>query len=600
MDAVYSLGDALRLVYIGWLSKLEYTILMFLILGLTCPVVILWAVRKCQNTSGCAECWFCCRSVLKNSKGDSFECPYCRQYNGFTADGDYNRVIPAQYIAPEHPKRFVDERNGFHTESGILCGLCERNQELIRKGLADFEPTCEERWDAELADLKRRLECIYGLCESCKNKSRTRIHEVDSMLLPAFIEWWRKLRQQNHQNHFERSRAQKTAQQRSSLLPSPLYFLVRLASVFCFFSLIIGPLTNALIAQTCLVRVSLHECLSDKLVFALLFKALRVRGLHLCRWVTNYYHSFDLPTPVLCSFAVSLCVLQSILIFIRCFNRKDTLKKRYSATAPFFFLLDVILLLFTANILVPLFPSPVFRPQWIYNHWGYFLVTTLLFPLLFAVYFGLKAWISFCSSNLKAQKRVLVDAWPSSVINSTSLQSDDQHSQRDWLSSYSSLSPGSISTSFRLSPNGKIMEVPRNPSLFRPSILSWPPHRPTGTVQSAHSVLRPSPINAFGSLSAPFHCSDDSDDSLVTSVSRMMPLSRKRTCLQGEPHCTHRKRTRRRKRTGILRLCLSLLFGRIETWNDVLSEILCLANALLIGVVVYAMGCLFIRLVEVL
>lgn len=49
---------------------------------------------------GCrVNCWFCnTDQQVPWSSRDSFVCTQCDQYNGFTADGDYNKRISEQFF----------------------------------------------------------------------------------------------------------------------------------------------------------------------------------------------------------------------------------------------------------------------------------------------------------------------------------------------------------------------------------------------------------------------------------------------------------------------------------------------------------------------
>ncbi|CAB3404193.1 unnamed protein product [Caenorhabditis bovis] len=140
------------------------------------------------------NCWFCNKDTKVDAVNvNSFVCPHCEQYNGFTKDGDYNRRIPEQSHSMATPKRFcqsvnatkkrdlIPERlNGLRmspkNENG-LCGDCNRNQELIMKKIADFEPINEERWNEELEEFRYKLDRIYQLCPRCTLAVHGKIEE---------------------------------------------------------------------------------------------------------------------------------------------------------------------------------------------------------------------------------------------------------------------------------------------------------------------------------------------------------------------------------------------------------------------------------------
>ncbi|CAL2033035.1 unnamed protein product [Caenorhabditis brenneri] len=150
--------------------------------GAIAAVPILYkAIRPKIKTS--VECWFChAKTKVHYDDRNSFTCPSCEQYNGFTEDGDYNRRIPGQqYTAPkrfcEPVKQVPAKLNGFlHRFSGVnmspkaangLCAECNLGQEIIMKKVAEFEPVDEERWNEELEDYRYKLERTYQLCQRC-------------------------------------------------------------------------------------------------------------------------------------------------------------------------------------------------------------------------------------------------------------------------------------------------------------------------------------------------------------------------------------------------------------------------------------------------
>lgn len=60
------------------------------------------------------QCWFCGHTAFTSwSRKTSFVCQQCGQYNGFKSDGDYNKVIPSQFIAELNPVNFNKVRSIF-------------------------------------------------------------------------------------------------------------------------------------------------------------------------------------------------------------------------------------------------------------------------------------------------------------------------------------------------------------------------------------------------------------------------------------------------------------------------------------------------------
>lgn len=96
------------------------------------------------------NCWFCnCNTWVAGKNRNSFRCPTCEQYNGFTPDGGYNRPMRSQeYGAKRETMRYC-RSNGpdvFAMARGFVNGLCEKcnlNQNLIIESLNKFEPLRE-------------------------------------------------------------------------------------------------------------------------------------------------------------------------------------------------------------------------------------------------------------------------------------------------------------------------------------------------------------------------------------------------------------------------------------------------------------------------
>lgn len=139
------------------------------------------------------ECWFCRKSTkVEYQQRNSFTCPSCEQYNGFTEDGDYNRRIPGQawttpkrYCEPgkmqsEKPSTFLDRFGGVNMSpkaSNGLCSECNLGQEIIMNKVAEFEPIDEDRWNEELEDYRYKLERMYQLCPRCTIQVHGKLEE---------------------------------------------------------------------------------------------------------------------------------------------------------------------------------------------------------------------------------------------------------------------------------------------------------------------------------------------------------------------------------------------------------------------------------------
>uniref|UniRef100_A0A182NCG8 Ima1 N-terminal domain-containing protein n=1 Tax=Anopheles dirus TaxID=7168 RepID=A0A182NCG8_9DIPT len=147
------------------------------------------------------NCWFCNHDThVPYDQSNSFVCPGCKQYNGFTADGDYNREIPEQYQQRlnnyhyHHPANVTDDdkwdsttvRSGttgsVHTGNG-LCFGCNRNQELKIHQLASFVPEDEDNYEAEVEEYRKQLEMAYKLCGRCERILKRTLNDVKRNIL---------------------------------------------------------------------------------------------------------------------------------------------------------------------------------------------------------------------------------------------------------------------------------------------------------------------------------------------------------------------------------------------------------------------------------
>ncbi|XP_044754485.1 uncharacterized protein LOC123313601 [Coccinella septempunctata] len=124
-------------------------------------VKIYFKIRRCFPIS--VNCWFCNTwTRVPYDNQNCFDCPSCLQYNGFTEDGGYNKVIEAQHKFIKTPK------SKSHRNSNGLCTSCNHNQQLKISQLAKFTPLIEENYDEEIEHFRNQLEKAYELCRPCK------------------------------------------------------------------------------------------------------------------------------------------------------------------------------------------------------------------------------------------------------------------------------------------------------------------------------------------------------------------------------------------------------------------------------------------------
>ena len=111
------------------------------------------------------NCWFCQSDFrVPFQQRNSFTCPGCDQYNGFTKDGDYNRADPLWYR--EVPSK--SQRESSKEQQNGLCHACNLNQNLKVHQLAKFVPKDPKRFNEEVEEFSQHLDRTYRLCRACE------------------------------------------------------------------------------------------------------------------------------------------------------------------------------------------------------------------------------------------------------------------------------------------------------------------------------------------------------------------------------------------------------------------------------------------------
>ncbi|XP_059469993.1 transmembrane protein 201 homolog isoform X2 [Neocloeon triangulifer] len=125
------------------------------------------------------NCWFCnLDSKTHFNNRNSWTCPKCDQYNGFTQSGDYNKPMPEQSF--EHLNRTVQsvKWETYNPSHNGLCRKCNINQELKVQQLASFVPIIKANFDEEIELYRQRLERAYRLCPECDVKLNYKLNSV--------------------------------------------------------------------------------------------------------------------------------------------------------------------------------------------------------------------------------------------------------------------------------------------------------------------------------------------------------------------------------------------------------------------------------------
>ncbi|XP_022121976.2 uncharacterized protein LOC110997909 isoform X1 [Pieris rapae] len=145
-----------------------------------CTLLLLKLIYNLRSTLRWrVNCWFCNSNFwVKFINRNSWTCPNCEQYNGFTKDGDYNKPIVTANNELKAPNAFKRSppKNG-------LCKMCNINQQLKVTQLANFVPMNEKNFEHEIEMYKSQLEKAYKLCSPCKQVIQMKLHkEKESML----------------------------------------------------------------------------------------------------------------------------------------------------------------------------------------------------------------------------------------------------------------------------------------------------------------------------------------------------------------------------------------------------------------------------------
>ncbi|KAF4520911.1 hypothetical protein B566_EDAN014418 [Ephemera danica] len=166
------------------------------------------------------NCWFCNKySDVKFSRRNSWDCPFCEQYNGFLPllfillihDGNYNKIIPEQSDELLNHTMVTAKRGPYISSDNGLCRKCNINQELKIQQLASFTPIDSARYDEEIELYRQRLERAYQLCPECDCKTQLLLGRIGRWVTEKYGSMEKKLTFRNnkvfihwHENHVQK------------------------------------------------------------------------------------------------------------------------------------------------------------------------------------------------------------------------------------------------------------------------------------------------------------------------------------------------------------------------------------------------------------
>lgn len=408
--------------------------------------------------------------------------------------------------------------------------------------------------------------------------------------MPNLLSWWRN---KNRDNLIRNHVFPKTPNTQRAWLIT-LKIALRLSAFFAWCSLACGPILRALTFRDCEPRTSSPSPLSQNVHFWVKLFSLvshRIPPVH-CGALSEILLSVTLSSEHF-QWIASFCLFAHFALLV--------LQTYYPNRNPFFFLVDAIFLVLSAYFVIT---SPLSRLHVI----KYCLIGSSVLSGGAVLIFR---WLPYACDDFVEQKKKLASAWPCA---STSI-----YTPSVFPPSYAnSLSPNSQPSSSdetllhfnRLSINGRTTDLSaanpqRSPQCY--SAIFSPPALGSSfsRLESPHplSCYAVGTTSGFGTTGGYGRRLPDDTLSHFTSVSQLSDKQRSASEKPVEIETDPRRRGRRGRRNrpqGLLRWTLYLLFGRLETWEDVKSELTCLLNAVLVGVLLLLIGHMFYTIVPAL
>lgn len=244
---------------------------------------------------------------------------------------------------------------------------------------------------------------------------------------------------------------------------------------------------------------------------------------------------------------------------------------------PFLTLLDTALFVFSANLLIARYKTVASASIFLSI---FFLIIVLLIGVGVLVY----KWFPYTQeevSNTKSKRPKSDWSVKGSSYYSESNRSSPSNCMKPDVSEVDSLSLQNLSLH-----SNNVNVGTHYSSIFTPPTLRFP---------SNNHIYASSAAPAFsyypkvGSpYSSPLSIGDLDARSHLTSVSQVSRRSKRE------------KRHRRKSSMGLLRWIVYLLFGRLDTWKDLKAELVCMMNAVLVGVILVLICHLFYIMVPAL
>lgn len=162
--------------------------ILLAIIVLLCLMVIYNVIRKLSvSLPYRVNCWSCNHNYwVKFRDRNSWTCPGCDQYNGFTKEGDYNKPLTAE-IANVPYKSYTTRASWSLPSWNGLCYKCNNDLQIKIAQLASFVPMNEKKYDEEVEAYNEHLEKSYTLCKPCQRVLQKKMHREKEVLLGAKV-----------------------------------------------------------------------------------------------------------------------------------------------------------------------------------------------------------------------------------------------------------------------------------------------------------------------------------------------------------------------------------------------------------------------------